>query len=518
MPTLVDQFGRPVASQKRPERRPLAAAPILDSYREYIASGLTPEKLARLLKEADAGEVGRQAELFDQLEERDGHLIGEIGKRKNVILDVDFDLTPASEESRDKEVRDFVEKTLDNLTDWPDVLVSLQDGVGKGFSCLEVHWGFDGKRVVPENFTFIEQHRFRFTDRKGILSRTPLLITDADPLGIEIPAWKVLFHKYGGKSGHPTRSGILRVCAWMHLFKNYSIKDWVIFLEVFGMPLRLGKYPTGATEADKDALLRAITTIGTDAAGIISESTKIEFIEAVKGSITGSPYREMIDFCNREMSKAILGQTLTAEVKEGSYAAAQTHNEVRLDLMRADGRAIAATIRDQLIRPLVGFNYGWDAALPFYSADFEEPEDQEKKARIVYELVDRGLKVSESWAREEFGIAEPEGGEPVLRPKTGKSADTEETVAKLIAKLDLSKSGEPDAADKLFAAALPLAGRTTADLIAPIRALVDKAESLDEIRAGLDALGLSLSEIEDLLARAMTAGNLTGRSEVADGR
>ena len=73
---------------------------------------------------------------------------------------------------------------------------------------------------------------------------------------------------------------IARAAGWSYLFKNYVLKDWVTFTEVFGQPLRLGKYGTGATEADKQALLTAVANIGTDAAAIIPESMVIEFIAA----------------------------------------------------------------------------------------------------------------------------------------------------------------------------------------------------------------------------------------------
>ena len=68
----------------------------------------------------------------------------------------------------------------------------------------------------------------------------------------------------------------------MYLFKNYDVKDWVSFCEVFGMPLRLGKYSAAASKEDKEALAEAIINLGTDAAGIIPDSANIEFIESNK--------------------------------------------------------------------------------------------------------------------------------------------------------------------------------------------------------------------------------------------
>ena len=103
---ILDQFGRPYpAAQKAPERRPLAAAPLMDSWREYVAAGLTPERLAAILREADQGDVRRQAELFEQLLEKDAHLLGETGKRENAILNVEFTVSPATDSARDQDRR-----------------------------------------------------------------------------------------------------------------------------------------------------------------------------------------------------------------------------------------------------------------------------------------------------------------------------------------------------------------------------------------------------------------------------
>ncbi len=111
---------------------------------------------------------------------------------------------------------------------------------------------------------------------------------------------------------------------WMYLLKNFALKDWAAFNEVFGMPLRLGKYDTTASPADREALVQAVRNLGSDAAGVISKATEIEFVEAASRSGGANPYQLMADFCNREMSKAVLGQTLTTDTTgaTGTYAAA----------------------------------------------------------------------------------------------------------------------------------------------------------------------------------------------------
>jgi len=519
MTVLYDQFGRPVPPTKRPAGRALAAAPVTDAWREYVADGLTPRRLATVFKEADNGDVRRQAELFDQMEERDGHLIGERSKRSNVILDVNFEVRPASQDGRDVKIAEFVEDYLANFTDWPDVLVSLQDAVGKGYAGLEIGWDITSGQALPQSFDFIEQKRFLFLDDKGILSPTPRLITDTASMGEDIPAWKMLFHRYGGKSGHPTRSGIMRVCAWMYLFKNYSIKDWVIFCEVFGMPLRLGKYDPGASEDDKRALAVALASIGTDAAGVISRDTAIEFIDKVQKTASGDLYSGLAGFANREMSKALLGQTLSAEVGDtGSYAAAKTHNEVRLDLLLADARAIAATVRHQVVRPIVGFNFGWDAPVPQYVAVYDEEEDLGKKSEWVGGLLDRGVTMPLSFVRREFNIPEPEGDEPVIGATPAAAQPPEPQAAKLRRIAAALKPGrqfseEQQALEGLADDAMTRALANFAANEDKIRAAIATADSFEDAvrRVREIAPALDTDTLVEALEQSLLAAHLFGR-------
>jgi len=512
---ILDQFGRQYPTRKRPEKRPLAAAPVLDGWRDYVAAGLTPQRLTAIFQEADSGDVSRQAQLFAQLEEKDGHLLGEVTKRKNAVLDIDYQVTPASDDRRDVKVAEFVKGYLDNAADFEDILVSLQDAVGKGFAGLEIHWDTSEGQSVPRDLEFIEPKRFLFTDPKGYLRKTPLLLTDDNTMGMELPPWKVLLHRYGGKSGHPTRSGILRVCSWWYLFKNYAAKDWVAFCEIFGIPLRLGKYEAGATDADREALVTAISSLGSDAAGIISKSTEIEFVKAEGSTAHGDLFEGLAQFGNREMSKAILGQTLTAEIGgTGSYAASQTHNDVRLDLAKADTRAVGATLRYQLIRPIVGFNFGWDTPVPGYGPVWEEEEDLKGKSDWVTALLDRGVEMPLSFVRREFNIPEPEKGEPVV----GGMAKPDPVAAKYFpAGFTQAKTDPMDGVDEMADKAAEKANAPMDVLLKPVISTIGKNPSFEEVGERLHALypNMDSARFQEILRRAMSAAGLEGYGDAS---
>lgn len=342
----------------RPESREVAAAQVTDKYSEYPSDGLTPVRLAEIFKEADAGDVLRQAELFEEMEEKDPHLFSQLQTRKNAVTGLDYEVIPFdSDDPRDKEIAEFVEAQLGGIEGFEDIMLDLLDAIGKGFAVSEIMWSYDEGHVVVDDIRSRHQKRF-FWDS---VDDSFKVRTQEAPEGIELPKNKFIVHKYKARSGHPSRAGVLRVVAWMYLFKNYTLKDWVAFCEVFGMPLRLGKYQPGASEDDKRALMQALVAIGADAAGIFPDGTAIEFVNTEKTSSTDL-YERLARYCDEQVSKAILGQTLTSDSGGGSYAQSKTHNDVRHDLTVADCKAIAATLRRDLIRPLVSTTSGRTSA------------------------------------------------------------------------------------------------------------------------------------------------------------
>lgn len=531
---LTERFKAAEKPPGRPERGIIAGPSLRDRWSGYPSSGLTPGRLAAILREADQGYLYRQMELFEEMEEKDAHLAAVLQTRKQAVLGLEYRVTPYSEDARDQEAAAWCEEALARIGNFDEALLDLLDAVGKGLAATEIVWGYDGRRAVVEGLQWIHPKRLGLWE-----SLTPRILTDDDLVrGIEPPPYKVIVHRYRSRSGHDTRAGVLRVCAYMYLFKNLALKDWATFCEVFGMPLRLGKYPAGATEADKAALVAAVRSLGSDAYGVISQETQIEFVEAA-GRLSGvtNPYQVLAEFCNREMSKAVLGQTLTTDTTgaTGTYAAGQVHQEVRRDLLEADAEALAATIRQQLLRPLVGFNFGWDATLPYFEFALEEEEDLRQVAE-TYEILGRmGYPLTKEHLSERFGVPLPEPGQELVGgqqsaaggPEPENGGDVRE-IAPGRAVLPLRAGGgleltEGDrrvaetqqALESLAAAAMAASSRAAAKMLAPVRALVAAGASLEEIRDGLLTAypEMDMEQLGELLYQASMLAWMSGRQQ-----
>ena len=114
----------------------------------------------------------------------------------------------------------------------------------------------------------------------------------------------------------------------------------------------------------------------------------------------------MAEFCNREMSKAILGQTLTTDVYRatGTYSAARVHHEVRRDIVQSDADGLAATLQGQLLRPLVGFNFGWHRSVPTLRFYAEEEVNLRELAETYEKLAALGVRIPAEHVAEVFGL------------------------------------------------------------------------------------------------------------------
>ena len=61
---------------------------------EHPVVGMTPQHLYRLLTDAEQGNLQAQADLFADMEERDGHIFSEMDKRKKGINGLDWGVKP----------------------------------------------------------------------------------------------------------------------------------------------------------------------------------------------------------------------------------------------------------------------------------------------------------------------------------------------------------------------------------------------------------------------------------------
>ena len=390
-----------------------------DSIRDYPSAGLTPSRLLSILREADDGSLSGPMQLFEEMEEKDAHLYSVANTRRLALTGLEWRVVSAADvaDGVDRAMADeaaaFCRKTLVALDAFDDALQHLALATGRNIAIAEIVWDqvdgtFRPADVVPVDFTRIV---FDEVDR-------PRILTQEEPRnGIALTPNKFIVHTPQNVSGHPQRGGLLRVTAMVYLAKNLALKDWMIFTEVFGMPVRIARYEPSATAEEKRELIHMLESLGSNAAGIFSRAVELQVIEVNRGNV-GPPYRELIDFLNREMSKAWLGQTLTTDTtgQSGTFAASKVHDQVRQDVLMDDIRKEGRTIRRDLLGPMVRLQFAPQTPVPYFRRRLRRAADARELAEVLDIAINRlGVSVPASWVRESLGIpvaAEEAAGSP----------------------------------------------------------------------------------------------------------
>ena len=425
MINLVDYTGNKVDEKILSEE---LAAPTVSGVRQVFfpsISDLTPTKLACILRSVDQGDINDYLTLAEQMEESDLHYHSVLSTRKLAVEGLKINVESITDDSKDVEQTDFVREVLESepIT---NLIAELMDAVGKGFAVDEIIWDRSGKLWEPKAFKRRDQRFFQFDLTTMEILR---LRDDADMVnGIDLAPFKFIVHKPRIKTGIPIRGGLARLAVIAYMCKSYALKDWLAFAEVFGMPVRVGKYPSGTSKAEQAILLRAVSNIGTDAACIISEEMSVEFISS---NTTGGDmvFRGLADWLDSQVSKGVLGQTMTADAHASGIGSGQAdvHNEIRGDIRASDAKQIASTLRHDVVVPLIDLNFGprRPREYPIVRIETDDPEDLESLSKSLPPFIDRGLPVEVSTILDKFGLPTPEAGAQLLVGGTIKGAASE---------------------------------------------------------------------------------------------
>ncbi|MGB1239347.1 MAG: DUF935 domain-containing protein, partial [Pseudomonadales bacterium] len=393
---ILDLYGQPIQREALGEQQTESdsrLAHLQHHYSEHPSRGLTPAKAAMVLREAEHGNLIAQCELAEDIEEKDAHVQSELGKRRLAMQGPDWQIVPppnpSAAEKRDSEE---IEELLRAATWFDDAIFDCGDAILKGVANLELNWSFHDKVHYISGAQWRDPSWFQVNPEQ----RDELRLRDNSYEGAALQPFGWISHRAKSKSGYLGRNGLVRVLVWPFLFKNYSVRDLAEFLEIYGLPMRLGKYTEGASEKEKATLLRAVMSIGHNAGGIIPKGMDIEFQNAADGG--SDPFMAMINWTEKSQSKAILGGTLTSQAdgKSSTNALGNVHNEVRREIRDADLKALAATFTRDVIYPLYALNgksYRHTRRMPRFEFDLKEPEQLGEFVEPLSTLTDLGVSV-----------------------------------------------------------------------------------------------------------------------------
>lgn len=222
------------------------------------------------------------------------------------------------------------------------------------------------------------------------------------------------------EAGRPNDLGLLLKAALHTIPKKHAMSYWDCFAEVFGMPWRIARTTTRDPKEFK-RIESMIYDAGANQGVVTGMETEIQFVESGKGDAF-NVYDKRIDRANSELSKLVIGQTMTIE-DGSSLSQSQTHLQVFMNLVEADRDMLRDIINNQLLPlmvlhgfPVKGLRFEWDDAVDY------TPEQQ----KAYEEMVLQHYKVKPQYFEDKYGMPCEDKPEPAIMPGTGNNADEDQ--------------------------------------------------------------------------------------------
>lgn len=164
--------------------------------------------------------------------------------------------------------------------------------------------------------------------------------------------------------------GLLATLSPLALFKKSDMQFWALFIEMYGIPYRIGKVKSERPE-DRQAMQKHLMNMGAAGYSVLSNTDEIETLENNGSANNSDFFKEFLNYLNGEISKLLLGATGTIDgLQSGTQAQSSVH-QLQLDVItKADVMDFEYFFNEEFMPKLVQFN-----VLPEgFSFKFKSPE------------------------------------------------------------------------------------------------------------------------------------------------
>lgn len=354
-----------------------------------VATYWTPPLVRSAFAQLVVGQFDAPAQLIDSMI-GDSRICAGLDSRVGGLLGRPIETT-IPKRYRDSELAKECHEAF--LEAWPrlaaePMLAGLQTwAILLGHGHAQILWDTDGPYDVPIPRVWHPRYTYYDWSVRRIIAQT-----QDGPVPIEAGDGHWILHAPHGEYRGWMRGAVRAIAPWW-LSRNYALRDASRWSEIHGLPLKKLKHPASAERGAVERWRNAIAAMGGETCVDLPQNVTpqesnsnydIEYLEAQGTSFDG--FFKLIDACDREITLALLAQTLTSSVGpegRGSYAAARVHADVRQALLQADARALARTVYLQLARPFAQQNFGLADLAPEVSWNIEPYEDTLTKAQAL---------------------------------------------------------------------------------------------------------------------------------------
>lgn len=421
-----------------PSRNPSASANMdfvykqkdfIDQYNIY--SELTPRTLSRILSDAsELGEVGPLYNIFERMLVTDTRYAGLIGQLQSALSGMTLKViaahgaTPEEQRIADDYVA-MMEEVLSNL-DTHGLTKMFIDPFHMGVRLYQLKWEMSdypyGRKIwMPVGIRPVEGKHLLMdvsfeSDRKGELK---MRVKDK-PEGVYISDFDesahILLYDREYIGGQHNVGVARKVLPW-YLGVQFVQSWWIRYIEGYGSPMRIGKYPSGASQGAKDNMEKFLRVLGQNGYALFPAEMEVQLIEANRAG-TISTYSDFIKKAHDEYTIAILGQNDTvADSRNGSFGRTQETNGIRFEIIE-DVAEIVAKGYKALSERTLKLNYGKEfikRLMPTIKPLVITPQGMEVKTQSALALQEKGIAVPEEYFYEQILGSQPREGQKAVK-------------------------------------------------------------------------------------------------------
>lgn len=253
-------------------------------------------------------------------------------------------------------------------------------GIGLGAAPAELRWDTSRELWRPELKVWHPQFLwFNIVTRRYIVSSLdgPL---EVDPGN---GRW-LLYTPHGSYRGW--MQAAVRSISVPWLIWQLAQRDAARFSEVHGLPIMKAVVPIGGDANLKRRFIEAASNLGQESVvmtpqGIDGYKYDLELLEATDRSFEA--FFKLMDRCEQSITITILGQNLTTQATEGSFAAARVHGDVKQTILEHDEATLSALIYEQIARPWALWNFGDADLAPRTHWDVRPVEDMNARVAVL---------------------------------------------------------------------------------------------------------------------------------------
>jgi hypothetical protein len=338
-------------------------------------------------------------------------------QRRLAVVSKPWEVEAGDESAQAKAAADHLREQIKALP-WDRICDRMLYAIWYGFGVGEAmfDYGPDGK-VWLKNILVPNRSWFAFTNAGELRMKSA-----ENPEGEALPPNKFWSIRSGASHDFALYGvGLAHWLYWPVWFKKNAIKFWAVYLEKFGMPTVLGKFPEGADDQVRNNTLEAATAVGRSAAVSTPENVTLELLAS--GRTSDATYEEFCAQMEDQILRVILSQTGTSKSEAQGLGGSQSDvmKDVRDEVVAADSDVLHESFNGTVARWLTEWNFGPNVAPPRVYRNLEPEEDLDAQAERDGKLKVLGWERTDESFREVYGegYEKQEKPEAKIDPATG---------------------------------------------------------------------------------------------------